>query len=77
MKVIIDWGVIIFSLSISFTWVEVLNPFKFKPFNCLKCMTGWVALILAVCLHVQFWWAYLPLGVFVGAIFSAIQMRYL
>lgn len=70
--------VVVFALAIAFTWVEVLKWWKHvKPFNCLKCMTGWVALILAFTFHVQFWPLYLPLGLFVGAVFGAIKMRYL
>lgn len=70
--------VVVFSLAIAFTWVEVLKWWKnIRPFNCLKCMTAWVSLILAFTFHVQFWWAYLFVGVFVGAVFSALKMRYL
>jgi hypothetical protein len=70
--------VVVFSLAIAFTWVEVLKWWKnVRPFNCLKCMTGWVSLILAFAFHVQFWWAYMFVGIFVGAVFGAIKMRYL
>ena len=69
--------VLFFGLAIAFTWVEVLKWGKRKPFNCLKCMTGWVSLILAFSFHVELWPLYLPAGLFVGAVFSAIQMRYL
>lgn len=69
---------IVFALAFAFMWVEVLRWWKqIKPFNCLKCMTGWTALILAFTFHVEFWYMYLPLGLTVGAIFSAVQMRYL
>lgn len=68
--------VVIFALAISFAWTE-LKLARHKPLNCLKCMTGWISLILAFTFHVQFWYMYLPVGVFVGAVFSAIQMRYL
>jgi len=70
--------VVLFSLAFAFTWVEVLKWWKqIKPFNCLKCMTGWTALILAVLFHVQFWWIYPFVGVAVGAVFGAIKMRWL
>ena len=69
--------VVVFSLAIAFTWVEVLRLGRHKPFNCLKCMTAWFSLILAFAFHVQFWWAYLFVGVFVGAMFGAIKMRWL
>jgi len=69
--------IIITSLAISFCWVEFINLIPIKPFNCTKCLTGWIALIIGC---ISYGWAgilYLPIGVFVGAIFSAIQMRYL
>jgi hypothetical protein len=69
--------VIIFALSFAFMWVEVMKWGHVKPFNCLKCMTGWVALILAFTFHVQFWYMCLPVGLFAGAMFGGIKMRYL
>lgn len=68
--------VVIFSMAISFAWTE-LKLARHKPLNCLKCMTGWVALMLAFTFHVQFWYMYLPVGVFVGAVFEGIKMRWL
>lgn len=70
--------VIVFSLAFAFTWVEVLGWWKrIKPFKCLKCMTGWLALILAFTFHVEFWYMYLFVGLFVGAVFEGIKMRWL
>lgn len=69
--------VVIFALAISFVWVEVIGLGRHKPFNCLKCMCGWVALIMAFTFHVQFWYMYLPVGVFAGALFTGIKMRWL
>lgn len=69
--------VIVFALSFGFTWVEILKWGVVKPFNCLKCMTGWVALILAFTFHVEFWYMYLFVGLFVGAMFEGIKMRWL
>lgn len=69
--------VIVFALSFAFMWVEVMKWGVIKPFNCLKCMTGWVALILAFTFHAEFWYMYLPVGLFVGAMFSAIKLRWL
>jgi hypothetical protein len=70
--------VIIFALSFAFMWVEVLKWWKrVKPFNCLKCMCGWSALILAFTFHVEFWYMYLFVGLFVGAVFGGIKMRWL
>lgn len=69
--------VIIFALSFAFMWVEVLKWGVIKPFNCLKCMCGWTAVILAFTFHVPFWYMYLPVGLFVGAMFEGIKMRWL
>lgn len=71
------YQVLFFALAIAFAWVEVLKWGVTKPFNCVKCMTGWVALLLAVILHTPFWYLYLPAGLFVGAIYSAVKMRWL
>lgn len=69
---------IIFALSFAFMWVEVLKWWKqIKPFNCIKCLTGWAALILAFTFHVEFWPLYLPLGLFIGSMFEGIKMRWL
>lgn len=70
-------AVIVFALACAFVWVEVLHWGSVKPFNCIKCLTGWFALILAFVFHTPHFYLYLPLGVFAGAIYSAIQMRYL
>ncbi len=71
------WQVVIFALAFAFMWVELLKWGSVKPFNCIKCLTGWVALVLAFTFHVQFWYMYLPVGLFVGAMFEAIKLRYL
>lgn len=69
--------VIVFALSFAFMWVDVLRWGSVKPFNCLKCMTGWTALLLALFFHVELWYFYLPVGLFVGAMFEGIKMRWL
>lgn len=69
--------VIVFALSFAFMWVEVLKWGSVKPFNCMKCMAGWAAVILAFTFHVPYWPFYLPVGAFIGSIFSALKMRYL
>jgi hypothetical protein len=69
--------VLFFALSLAFLWVEIMKWGVTKPFNCVKCMSGWIALILAVLFHTSFWYLYLPAGLFVGAMYSAIVMRYL
>lgn len=69
--------VIVLALSFAFMWVEGLHWGVTKPFNCLKCMTAWFALIIG-CLAYG-WWGFIffPVGLFAGAIFSAVKMRYL
>lgn len=69
--------VVAFALAFAFAWVEVLKWGSVKPFNCLKCLCGWIALILAFTFHVQFWFMYLPVGLFVGAMFEGAKMRWL
>lgn len=68
--------VVLFALAFSFAFTE-LKLAKHKPLNCLKCLTGWVALILAFTFHVQLWYMYLPVGLMTGAVFGAIKMRWL
>lgn len=69
--------VIVFSLAIAFTWVDVFKWGSVKPFNCTPCLTGWFALLFAFGHHTQFWPLYLPLGMFIGAMFEGIKMRWL
>lgn len=67
--------IIIISLSLAFTWVEVLKIGVTKPFNCVSCLTGWIALIVGV---IDRGWSgiiFLFIGLFVGALFEAIKMR--
>lgn len=73
----LNWNIIILALSLAFCQVEVLHFGSVKPLNCVKCMTGWYALGIG-CIAIG--WhgiVYLPLGVFAGAIYSAIKMRWL
>ena len=84
-------SIIIIALSMAFCWVEFLHPttaaivfiltgnrlLDNKPFNCVKCLTGWISLVIGVYYFGWLGLVYLPLGVFTGAIFSAILMRYL
>ena len=43
-----SFEIVFASLSIAFCWVEFINPIGFKPFNCIKCMTGWISFTIAV-----------------------------
>lgn len=69
--------VLFFALALAFCWVEILKIGITKPFNCVKCMCGWFALILAVVFKVDHPYLYLPGGVFVGAMYSGIKMNWL
>lgn len=68
--------VIFFALSLAFFWVYILKWLSFtKPFNCLKCLTGWVSLLLALLFNVEYAALYLFAGLFAGAIIDRIMMR--
>jgi len=73
----IHWNILIIALSLAFCQVVVLHFGSIKPFNCIKCMTGWYALVIGCWLVGWHGVVYLPLGVFVGAMFEAIKMRWL
>lgn len=69
--------VLFFSFSIAFVWVEILRWGVTKPFNCVKCMTSWLSFFMAYAFHTPFWYFYLFAGLMIGAIYSAVKMRYL
>ena len=76
-----EWQVIGVGLCVAFTCVELrprIRLFERKPFNCTMCMTGWCTTGVAVVCGYG-WWSlvFLPIGLFVGAMFEAIKMRYL
>lgn len=73
----INFHILLIGLSLAFCQVEILHFGSVKPLNCVKCMTGYYSLVIGCW---QYGWhglVYLPVGVFVGAIFSAVQMRWL
>lgn len=69
------YQVLLFALSISFTLIEKLKLGMVKPFNCVPCLTGWFSLILAFIFHTEFWYLYLPAGLFAGSMFEALKNR--
>jgi hypothetical protein len=71
------YEIVVLSLALSFTFVEVIKPFKFKPFNCIKCMSGWFGLAIGVYNYSCYGIGYIFICLFFGAIFEAIKMRYL
>lgn len=70
-------AVLFFSLACAFTWVEILKWGVTKPFICIKCMSGWIALLFSLVFHVDHWYLYWPGGLFIGALFEATKMRWL
>jgi hypothetical protein len=73
----VNLSILFLAISCAFLWVEVFHLGSRKPFNCVKCMCGWFALAFACC---DYGWGgilYAPMGVFVGAMYSGIKMRYL
>jgi hypothetical protein len=70
-------AILFFSLSFAFTWVRILKWGVTKPFSCVKCMTGWSALLFAWLFHADVPVMYLFTGLFVGAMFEAVSMRWL
>lgn len=70
--------VLLAALASAFTFVNYVNPFKrIKPFNCVTCLTGWIALILSYLFNVPFYCLYFPIGIFVGGMFERLTMKYL
>lgn len=85
--------IILVALSFSFCYVEYVHSkfvafgkrvllynnvfIDRKPFNCVKCLTGWLSMIAGIYLYGLIGLLLLPVGVFAGYIFSCIQMRWL
>lgn len=69
--------ILLFALSGAFVWVEVLKWGSVKPFTCVSCMTGWIALILAWWSHTDYWFMYLLVGKFIGCMWEGIRMKWL
>jgi hypothetical protein len=40
-------SIAIYSFAMAFVWIEVVKApiLKFKPFNCLPCLSGWLSLL--------------------------------
>ena len=71
--------ILLSALALAFCWVEFINPFKkTKPFNCTMCMSGWFAGSLALFAGYQISTIlFIACGVFIGALFEAIKMRWM
>jgi hypothetical protein len=85
-----QFSVLAYAVLIAFAVVYVIKPsdwFKRKPpnrklkrnpFNCLPCMTGWLALIIALCSgHTYEAILLMAAGIGLGGITEGIIMRYL
>lgn len=74
--------VILYGFAFAFVVVHML-PRKIrlqdmKPFNCVPCLSGWT--VFKIALIVGYGWESIGLmflGVFAGALFEVIRMRYL
>lgn len=73
----LSFKIIILALSLAFCQVEVIHFGSVKPFNCIKCMTGYYALAIGCWCAGWHGVVYLPVGVFAGAMFEGIKMRWL
>jgi hypothetical protein len=54
----------------NFTFKLYAILFHQKPFSCLKCLTGWTTFLIAACIGADYWYFYLPIGLFVGAMYE-------
>jgi len=81
------FNILLSALALAFCWVHYINPINRKPFNCIKCMAGWLSLLVyaanLLCthqlnaIHIACAPLYLACGVFTGALFEAVAMRWL
>ena len=76
--------IILSGLALAFCWVKILQAplrlpvLNFKPLNCLTCLTGWISFGLAIANNYSVTaLLFLAVGVFVGAMFEALTMKYL
>lgn len=76
-----QFNVLFYGLAIAFCVVHMVPKNKFfkrKPFTCMKCMTGWSVLPLALLSGYGAESLLLMIaGLFIGAIAEGIIMRYL
>lgn len=85
----LQYDILLIGFAMAFCITTVMH-IRFKPFNCLPCMSGWCSLAVAWAYYgeVSNWQvhgvgiillvlAYFPLGYLIGAIFEAIKMRWL
>ncbi|WP_143822380.1 hypothetical protein [Mucilaginibacter pedocola] len=69
--------VILTALACAFSWLQV-NRINYRPFNCLMCMSGWCALIIAAFAGYGLYaLLFFPLGIFAGAMLEGVIMKYL
>ncbi len=77
--------IIIAALAIAFAFVNLIYPylarkkfFQRKPFNCIMCLTGWSSLGLALINGYGYGSVlFMFVGLFAGAMFEGLTMRYL
>lgn len=75
-------GVLLYGFAVAFVIVNIIPRVKLtnrKPLNCLMCMNGWCSLGLSIAssYHWDYCLLLMAAGLTIGAIFGAIQMRWL
>lgn len=75
----VDFNILAFSLAMAYSFTSIFRGrlFQRKPFNCVKCLTGWAALITGLLLQGWPGLIYLPFGFITGALWEKICMRWL
>ena len=73
--------ILFYAIAISFVIAHVLKLkwLRFKPFNCMPCLTGWIALALSIAATLPAATCVLQCaaGLFIGSIIEGLIMRYL
>lgn len=74
--------IIISGLALAFCWVNLIYPKldlpKVKPLNCCMCMSGWFGFALGLANGYCYTSIlFLAIGVFIGALWEGISMRWL
>ena len=75
-----QFEIFFYSLATAFVIVKVFAwpELKFKPFNCLMCLTSWICLFLGIVSGYGLGALLLMVGgLFIGAIAEGILMRWL
>jgi hypothetical protein len=66
---------IILPISLAWFFVEHNHYLKFKPFNCMKCMSGWIGFLVAYLSGENILYGFIC--IFVAHLIEGFKMRYL